>query len=97
MAAPNHTTARTALVSGATGFIGGRLARALAESGFAVRALVRDPTRYSAPPGVEPFVCDLLRPETVSFLRTLPNRILTKPLELETVRRVLSQAIELAP
>jgi len=39
---------------------------------------------------------DLVRPETTSFLEGLPNRILTKPLELETVRRVLSQAIEAA-
>jgi two-component system NtrC family sensor kinase len=39
---------------------------------------------------------DLVRPETTSFLEGLPNRILTKPLEVETVRRVLSQAIEAA-
>ncbi len=36
---------------------------------------------------------DLMRPETTAFLERLPNRILTKPLELETVRRVLSQAV----
>jgi uncharacterized protein YbjT (DUF2867 family) len=34
--------ARTALVTGATGFIGGRLANALAGDGWRVRALVRD-------------------------------------------------------
>ncbi len=34
--------ARTALVTGATGFIGGRLANALADHGWQVRALVRD-------------------------------------------------------
>ncbi len=36
---------------------------------------------------------DLVRQETTAFLKGLPNRILTKPLELETVRRVLSQAL----
>ena len=36
---------------------------------------------------------DLLRPETVSFLSGLPNRILQKPLEIETVRRVLAQVV----
>ena len=36
---------------------------------------------------------DIAREETQSFLEHLPNRILTKPLEVETVRRVLGQAI----
>jgi CheY-like chemotaxis protein len=40
---------------------------------------------------------DLVREETVSFLEQLPNRILTKPLEVETVRRVLTQALAAAP
>jgi PAS domain S-box-containing protein len=39
---------------------------------------------------------DLARHETLAFLEKLPNRILTKPLEQETVRRVLSQALEAA-
>ena len=34
--------------------------------------------------------------ERILFLEGLPNRILTKPLEQETVRRVLSQALEAA-
>jgi PAS domain S-box-containing protein len=37
---------------------------------------------------------DLVRQDTLNFLRGLPNRILTKPLEVETVRQVLSQAID---
>ena len=37
---------------------------------------------------------DLVREESMAFLRRLPNRILMKPLEIETVRRVLSQALE---
>jgi len=36
---------------------------------------------------------DLAREDTVEFLEGLPNRILSKPLQMETVRRVLSQAI----
>ena len=36
---------------------------------------------------------DLVRQETLAFLNQLPNRILTKPLEVETVRRVLTQAM----
>jgi uncharacterized protein YbjT (DUF2867 family) len=36
------TDARTALVTGATGFIGGRLVNGLADDGWQVRALVRD-------------------------------------------------------
>jgi PAS domain S-box-containing protein len=39
---------------------------------------------------------DLARQETLSFLEGIPNRILTKPLEVETVRRVLAQAIDAA-
>jgi uncharacterized protein YbjT (DUF2867 family) len=54
--------ARTALVTGATGFIGGRLALALAEDGWRVRALVRDRGRASdlADAGVELFEGDVL-------------------------------------
>jgi two-component system NtrC family sensor kinase len=36
---------------------------------------------------------DLAREDTVQFLEGLPNRILPKPLQVDTVRRVLTQAI----
>jgi len=41
------------LVTGATGYVGGRLIPALAERGHSVRALARDPDRASVPDGVE--------------------------------------------
>jgi CheY-like chemotaxis protein len=39
---------------------------------------------------------DLVRQETVRFLENLPNRILAKPLDVETVRRVLHKALATA-
>jgi dihydroflavonol-4-reductase len=42
-----------ALVTGATGFTGGHLARRLVAAGDRVRAIVRDPSRAAALPGVE--------------------------------------------
>ena len=36
---------------------------------------------------------DLVRQETIRFLEHLPNRILAKPLDIETVRHVLYQAL----
>ncbi|WP_255151708.1 NAD(P)H-binding protein [Halorarius halobius] len=50
------------LVTGATGFVGGRLVPALVERGHDVRVLVRDPSRYDAPEGVEVASGDLLEP-----------------------------------
>jgi DNA-binding NarL/FixJ family response regulator len=40
---------------------------------------------------------DLVRQDSIAFLQELPNRILTKPLELETVRRILSQVVASRP
>jgi uncharacterized protein YbjT (DUF2867 family) len=56
------TDARTALVTGATGFIGGRLANALDDDGWHVRALVRDRGRAEglADRGVELYEGDVL-------------------------------------
>jgi uncharacterized protein YbjT (DUF2867 family) len=56
-----------ALVTGATGFIGGRLSSALAEEGWEVRCLVRDRSRAAAleQRGFELREGDVLQPETL--------------------------------
>ncbi|EMA25758.1 MULTISPECIES: NAD(P)H-binding protein [Haloarcula] len=48
------------LVTGATGFVGGHLAPALLAAGHSVRALVRDPSEYAPPDGVDVATGDLL-------------------------------------
>ena len=57
------------LLTGATGFIGGRLLQALTEEGFHVRVLVRSKGRLRSPldnnPGVEVFEGDLLKRESI--------------------------------
>lgn len=47
------------LLSGATGFVGGRLAERFATEGHALRGFVRDPARWDAPAGAEVAVGDV--------------------------------------
>ena len=55
------------LVTGATGFVGGRLAQLLGERGSAVRALVRDRSRagHLEAAGCQVHEGDVLLPETL--------------------------------
>jgi uncharacterized protein YbjT (DUF2867 family) len=60
--------ARLVLVTGATGYIGGRLAPRLLQAGYRVRCLVRDPGRLQGRPWldqVELVAGDVLHPETL--------------------------------
>lgn len=59
---------RNVLVTGATGYVGGRLVPRLLEEGHPVRCLVRDPARLQGRPWFDQvdLTCgDLLRPETL--------------------------------
>ncbi len=57
------TAPKQVLVTGATGFIGRRLAAALAEDGYGVRAMTRSPDRYDG--AGEPVHGDVHRAETL--------------------------------
>ncbi|HEX9016858.1 MAG TPA: SDR family oxidoreductase [Chloroflexota bacterium] len=62
------TDSRLVLVSGATGYVGGRLIPRLLEAGHRVRVLVRDPDRLQGRPwlsSVEVATGDVLQPETL--------------------------------
>ena len=53
------------LVTGATGYVGGRLVDRLLDEGRPVRALARDATRLAARDGVEPAIGDVLSGEGI--------------------------------
>jgi uncharacterized protein YbjT (DUF2867 family) len=53
------------VVAGASGNVGGEVARAVAARGVPVRGLVRDPARANLPDGVEPAAGDLDRPDSL--------------------------------
>jgi dihydroflavonol-4-reductase len=53
------------LVTGATGFVGWHVARALLERGHSVRALARDPAKLAELPGVEAIQGDLRDPASL--------------------------------
>ena len=59
------TAKATILLTGATGFIGGRLLHSLLEDGFHVRALVRDTARLPKDDRLEPLLGDLCDPSTL--------------------------------
>ena len=61
-------TPHTVLVTGVTGYVGGRLVPRLLEIGHRVRCLVRDPARLQGRtwlPRVDVFVGDVLKPESL--------------------------------
>ena len=63
------STSRLILVTGATGYVGGRLVPRLLEAGYRVRCLVRDPARLQGRPWlakVEVVPGDVLKPETLA-------------------------------
>lgn len=68
MARKPHGDRRLILVTGATGYIGGRLVPRLLDGGYRVRCLLRDPDRLQGRPWrdrVEALAGDVLRPDTL--------------------------------
>jgi uncharacterized protein YbjT (DUF2867 family) len=64
----SHIKDKPVLVTGATGYVGGRLIPRLLEAGYAVRVLARDPARLQGRPWlerVEVIQGDALQPETL--------------------------------
>jgi uncharacterized protein YbjT (DUF2867 family) len=64
----NQSNAALILVTGSTGYIGGRLVPRLLELGYRVRCLVRDPARLQGRPWhdqVEIFTGDVLQPDSL--------------------------------
>ena len=65
----DQTNASLILVTGSTGYIGGRLVPYLLEKGYRVRCLVRDPVRLQGRPWhsqVEIVAGDMLQPESLA-------------------------------
>jgi uncharacterized protein YbjT (DUF2867 family) len=68
MAEKNAPTKRSILVTGVTGYIGGRLVPRLLEAGYRVRVLARDPGRLQGRPWLEQvdvYKGDVLAAETL--------------------------------
>jgi uncharacterized protein YbjT (DUF2867 family) len=63
------------LVTGANGFVGRHVVDRLARSGQQVRAMVRRPSGYSPPEGVEVVEGDLTRPETLGAVVQGADRV----------------------
>ena len=69
MSRTNNRNGDLVLVTGATGYIGGRLVPRLIESGYRVRCLVRDAARLQGRPwrdAVEVVAGDVLEPESLA-------------------------------
>jgi uncharacterized protein YbjT (DUF2867 family) len=67
------------LVTGATGNVGSALVGALTEAGERVRALTRNPSAATLPPGVEPVAGDLNQPRTLADALAGVNGIFLLP------------------